>query len=82
MQFNSVGGPDILVAFGDAALQSDPVAYGQFVRQHGQCTNGGDGKTDLVRALNDAALHFNIADHREHEICGEVAPKLDAKGTP
>ena len=64
-----------------------PIGRGrEFVWQHVYCTDGGGGKTELVRTLNDAVLYCDkiiivsaCADHREDKLCSEVAPKPDAK---
>ena len=93
MSFTENGPPEMLVSFTDDQLQSDPVKYVQFVRQYGQCTLGGNGQTDLGRALKDAVLYFDDDDSRidkiivvsacqdtDSRLCHKVAPHLDAKG--
>ena len=78
--------PDPVAYIGDVGgvtyIRSFDVAFIQFVQLHVfSCTDGGGGKTDLVRAAHSTNERIDkiivvstCTDHREDELCGEVTP--------
>eukprot|EP01083_Nonionella_stella_P185384 675839_1 len=62
------GNANRLVDFDDDELQDDPVQFVQYVRRKGDCTEGGEGKTDTSKALQDAIRAFDSEDDRIDKI--------------
>lgn len=94
MQFEENCDPKTIVDFNDDELQNDKTKYAQKVRQDGECTDGGNGKTDLKAALLRAGRQFDLTDDRidrliivsacmdeePREICQDIAARYDEAG--
>ncbi len=66
----------------------------EYIYENGQCKNGGNGKTNLIKSINEAIQLFDIYDHRIDQmiivsackdcrseiICDQIAPNLLDKG--
>eukprot|EP00487_Bulimina_marginata_P010845 TRINITY_DN6024_c0_g1_i1.p1 TRINITY_DN6024_c0_g1~~TRINITY_DN6024_c0_g1_i1.p1 ORF type:complete len:116 (-),score=33.30 TRINITY_DN6024_c0_g1_i1:78-425(-) len=65
MQMKDRGNAKTLVSFSNTELQKNPKEYADYIREHGECTNGGNGKTDVSKALSDAANAFNLDDRQK-----------------
>lgn len=79
MLISDKGHPTVLVPFDDDALQRDTAEYVEFVRQHGQCSGGGDGKTDAYKALSAAIDALDSKDDRVDRIIVVSACRDDRK---
>eukprot|EP00486_Rosalina_sp_Unknown_P016086 CAMPEP_0201595166 /NCGR_PEP_ID=MMETSP0190_2-20130828/192255_1 /ASSEMBLY_ACC=CAM_ASM_000263 /TAXON_ID=37353 /ORGANISM="Rosalina sp." /LENGTH=2178 /DNA_ID=CAMNT_0048055055 /DNA_START=34 /DNA_END=6570 /DNA_ORIENTATION=- len=94
MQFEEDGDPKTIVEFENESYQKDKTKYAQKVRKDGECTDGGDGNTDLKTALLRAGRQFDLTDDRidrviivsacmDEEpgtICGHIADGYDGAG--
>jgi len=92
MLINAKGQPTGVVSFDDDALQRDTASYIEYIRGdglHAQCTGGGDGKTDVYKALGSAIDAFDLGDDRvdriivvsacqdtRNKVCKKIPPRL------